>query len=222
MEVKQGLKLARIREILKMTNFYVRDRQMSYILRKSFLTLANKDLKEGTSQQNWKKWQASLDYMKSSFAIDNDESIDGRKLQFLELYKRVESKRLKDMQESEETATKVERNKLQEKLDLIETDFTKQWKDLVKNHSDEIFLQPALWQKQIVKPEPELKADELIDDSTEDLIKSFIQRDDVKISDIVDKNKLEDPPVEERESIFDEDYWYKLQRTRKYRINKFY
>ena len=50
MEAKQGLKLARIREILKMTNFYVRDRQMSYILRKSFLTLANKDLKEGTSQ----------------------------------------------------------------------------------------------------------------------------------------------------------------------------
>ena len=163
--------------------------------------------------------------MQSSFTIEHDKPIDGRKLQFLELYKRVESGRLKVSQEkaeAEESATKVERNKLQEKLDLIETDFTKQWKDLVKNHSDEIFLQPALWQKQIVKPEPELKADELIDDSTEDLIKSFIQRDDVKISDLADKNKLEDPPVEERESIFDEDYWYKLQRTRKYRINKFY
>ena len=86
--------------------------------------------------------------MKSSFAIDNDESIDGRKLQYLELYKRVESKRLKDMQEkaeSDEPATKVERNKLQDKLDLIESDFTKQWKGLINNHSDEIFLQPALW-----------------------------------------------------------------------------
>ena len=112
--------------------------------------------------------------MKSSFAIDNDESIDGRKLQFLELYKRVESKRLKDMQESEETATKVERNKLQDKLDLIESDFTKQWKGLINNHSDEIFLQPALWQKQSKNKEPEPTAVDQISDSTEDLIKGFI------------------------------------------------
>ena len=67
MDKKQGL--AVLRNILQITNYYVRDRQMSYILRKSMLTQANKDSKDKTWEKNLPKWQATLKFLESSFAV---------------------------------------------------------------------------------------------------------------------------------------------------------
>ena len=99
---------------------------------------------------------------------------------------------------------------MNEKLVQIENDFTRQWQDLISAKESEIFLQPGLWQIKTdqIKPEETTSA---IEDSADDLIKSFIQRDDVKVTDFKEKKKVKELQIAEvRESVFDENFWLKL------------
>ena len=81
-----------LRDILRITNYYVRDRQMSQILRSSVLTQAHRESTENTWEKNIEKWISTLDFFKSSFAVN--QSMNGEHIRLLELYKSIESSRI--------------------------------------------------------------------------------------------------------------------------------
>ena len=59
-----------MREILKIVNFYVRDRSMGEILRRSVLTKAGSDL----NSEKWddQKWNTTHSFLLSSFGVKTD------------------------------------------------------------------------------------------------------------------------------------------------------
>lgn len=53
---------------MRIINFYVRDRQLGEVLRRSLLTKSQTDLKNGTWDSV--KWINTLAFLKSSFGVD--------------------------------------------------------------------------------------------------------------------------------------------------------
>ena len=76
--------LTQVRQLLKVVNFYARDRIIGIVLRRSILTTACHDLSREDSCWDSQKWDTTNEFFHSSFGVDR--AIVGENLRFLELF----------------------------------------------------------------------------------------------------------------------------------------
>ena len=98
--------LTQVREILKLVNFYVRDREMGEVLRRCILTSSRKDLAEHGKSWDSLKWQNTQHFLESSFGVKT--KIVGEQLRFLELFKTVESASFRSTHTTNPEKTKLD------------------------------------------------------------------------------------------------------------------